>query len=123
MKAALARRLILLLTLAALAPAAAAAADGAKVVGTWDMAAATPDGEMPSVLTVAEVEGGLKAEIEVGGMKRLVSGETLDGNVFSMKVQYEGALYDVRATIDGDAMEGTWEGGGNRGTLKGKRRP
>jgi len=56
MKAALARRVILLLTLAALA-SPAAADDGAKVVGTWDMAAATPDGEVTALLTVAEAEG------------------------------------------------------------------
>jgi hypothetical protein len=38
-------------------------------------------------------------------------------------VQYEGGLYDIEAKVDGDAMEGSWQGGGNSGTLKAKRRP
>jgi hypothetical protein len=38
-------------------------------------------------------------------------------------VQYEGGVYDVEAKIAGDALEGTWQGGGSSGTLKAKRRP
>jgi hypothetical protein len=37
-------------------------------------------------------------------------------------VQYEGGVYDVELKVDGDAMEGTWQGGGYSGTLKAKRR-
>ena len=34
------------------------------------MVASTPDGPMPSVMTVTKAEGKLKAEIDLGGMKR-----------------------------------------------------
>jgi hypothetical protein len=109
----------LVLAVAPLAPAA----DAPKVVGIWDAVASTPDGDMPSVITIKQVEGALKAEIELGGMQRIVTDEKLEANVFRMKVQYEGGLYDIEAKVDGDAMEGSWQGGGNSGTLKAKRRP
>jgi hypothetical protein len=116
----------LTLALAALllvATSAARAGDGSAVVGVWDIVAATPDGAMPSVMTVTSVEGRIKAEIELGGMKRTVSDETLEGNLLRLNVQYEGEIYAIEAKVAGDAMDGTWSGGGNAGTLKAKRRP
>jgi hypothetical protein len=101
----------------------ASAADAPKVVGTWDAVSTTPNGDMPSVIKVKEVEGALKAEIEIDGVARTVTDEKLEGNVLRMKVQYEGGVYDVEAKIDGDTLEGTWQGGGYSGTLKAKRRP
>jgi len=92
-------------------------------LGTWDIVASTPDGPLPSVMTVTKAEGKLKAEIDLGGMKRTVSDEALEGDVLKLKVEYEGVVYAIQGTIAGDAMEGTWEGGGNSGSLKAKRRP
>jgi hypothetical protein len=99
------------------------AADPPKAVGTWDILASTPNGEMSSVLVVKEKDGALKAEIEIEGEPRTVTDEKLEGDVLRMKVQYEGGVYDVEAKITGDAMEGTWQGGGYSGTLTAKRRP
>lgn len=100
----------------------ALAADTVKPHGTWDAVATTPDGEMTPVIVIKEVEGALKAEIEIGGFSRTVTDEKLEGKTLRMRVQYEGGVYDVEATIDGDALEGTWQGGGYSGTLKAKRR-
>jgi hypothetical protein len=116
----------LTLVLAALVLAAlplAIAADAPKAVGTWDAVASTPNGDMPSVITIKQVEGALKAEIEIDGLQRIITDEKLEGDIFRMKVQYEGGVYDVEAKIAGDALEGTWQGGGYSGTLKAKRRP
>lgn len=92
-------------------------------LGTWDVVASTPEGPMPSVMTVTRAEGKLKAEIELGGILRTVSDEALEGDVLKLKVEYEGVSYAMQAKIAGDSMEGTWEGGGNSGGLKAKRRP
>lgn len=92
-------------------------------LGIWDVVASTPDGPIPSVMTVTKAEGKLKAEIELGGTKRPVSDETLEGDVLKLKVEYEGVVYALQGKVAGDAMEGTWEGGGNSGTLTAKRRP
>ena len=109
----------LVLAVAPLAPAA----DAPTAVGTWDAVASTPDGDLTSVITIKQVEGALKAEIELGGMQRIVTDEKQEANVFRMKVQYEGGVYDGEVKVVGDALEGTWQGGGYSGTLKAKRRP
>jgi hypothetical protein len=116
----------LTLVLAALLLAAgpcAFAADPPKAVGTWDAVAQTPNGDMTSILTVKAVEGGIKAEFELDGALRTVSDEKLVGDVLTLKVQYEGGVYDVEMKILGDTLEGTWQGNGASGTLKAKRRP
>jgi Skp family chaperone for outer membrane proteins len=102
------------------APATAA---NAAAVGTWDMVAETPNGPMPSVLVLKKVEGKLKAEVDLAGMKREVSEESLQGDVLKMKVMYDSVLYAIQTKITGNTMEGTWDGGGNSGTLKATRRP
>ena len=114
--------LALALSVLALGSTPAAAAD-ITPVGTWDMVAETPNGPMPSVLLLKKVEGKLKAEVDLAGMKREVSEETLEGDVFKMKVTYDSVLYTIQAKITGGSMEGTWDGGGNSGTLKATRRP
>ena len=116
----------LTLVLAALVLAAlplALAADAVKAVGTWDTVATTPNGDMPSVLVIKQVDGGLKAEMELDGVARTITDEKLEGDVFRMRLQYEGGIYDVEVKIAGDTLEGTWQGGGASGTLKAKRRP
>jgi hypothetical protein len=118
------RALVLALFVAALVLAGMpASADEKAVLGTWDVVAETPDGPMPSVMTLTRPEGKLKAEIVLGGLNRTVSDEALEGDVLKLKVEYEGVSYAMQGKIAGDAMEGTWEGGGNSGSLKAKRRP
>jgi len=118
------KRAALFAAAAVLALAAApSSADDSIAFGTWDIVAQTPDGPMPSVMTVSKVEGKLKAEIELGGLKRTVSDEALEGDVLKLKVDYEGVQYAIQGKIAKDAMEGTWEGGGNYGTLSAKKRP
>lgn len=113
---------LVLASLLVAAPIVLAAGD-TGVVGTWDVVATTPQGELPSVLTMKMVDGRPKAEFELEGTKRIVSGEKLEGKVLTMKVEYEGAAYDVELKLDGDTMTGTWQGNGSSGELKAKRRP
>jgi hypothetical protein len=117
-RAALAAALLALL----LAPRPASPNDAAAL-GTWDVVASTPDGPMPSVMTLARVDGKLKAEVELAGLKRTVSDEALEGDLLKLKVEYEGVLYFMQGKIAGATMEGSWEGGGNSGTLSARKRP
>jgi len=102
---------------------AAAGADDKAALGTWDAVASTPDGPMPSVMTLTRAEGKIKAEIELAGMKRLVSDESLEGDVLKLKLQYDGVVYAIQGRIAEGAIEGTWQGGGNAGPFTAKRRP
>ena len=82
------------------------AADAPNPVGTWDAVATSPMGDMPSVIVIKLVDGALKAETEIGGVPRSVSGEKLEGDVFKMTVQYDGGSYDTEVKIAGDTFEG-----------------
>ncbi len=113
---------VVALAVLTLAAPLARAADAPKAAGTWDVVSTTPQGEMTSVLTVTIVDGQPKLEFELAGEKRTVSDEKLASNVLTFKVEYEGGVYEVEARIDGDALTGTWQGGGYSGELKGKRR-
>ena len=115
------RVLLLLAAILVMAPLALAA-DAPGAVGTWDVLAQTPNGEMASVLKVKMVDGAVKAEFELEGLVRTVTDEKLEGDVLKLKLQYEGGIYDVEAKVSGDAMEGTWQGNGYSGTLTAKRR-
>ncbi|MFN8092732.1 MAG: hypothetical protein U0599_11015 [Vicinamibacteria bacterium] len=107
--------------LLAVAPLAFSA-DAPKAVGTWDVVAQTPNGEMSSVLKVKMVDGAVKAEFELEGAARTVTDEKLEGDTLTLKVQYEGGVYDVTVKVNGDTAEGTWQGSGYSGTLTAKRR-
>jgi len=113
--------LLALVGLALVTPAAFAGDDPA--LGAWDVVATTPNGEIPSVMTVALVDGAVEVQIELDGVLRTVSDEKLQDGVLSLKVMYEGTLYDIQAKVDADSMTGTWSGGGNSGPLTAKRRP
>jgi len=101
----------------------APAADAPQAVGTWELVAATPEGDMPVVLTVKRVDGQPRVEIEIAGALHTATEERLAHDVLTLKVQYGGGVYEVEAKVDGDAMTGTWQGSGYSGELKGKRRP
>jgi hypothetical protein len=115
-------RLVLVFAAALFASTLAFAADAPRIVGTWDAVASTPNGEMASVLTIKQMDGALKADMELDGEKQVVTDEKLEGDVFKMKVTYQGGVYDVELKMTGDAAEGTWQGGGYSGTLKAKKR-
>jgi hypothetical protein len=122
-----AARLALLLSLAFLAaapaPAQGVAGEVPLVVGIWDAVVTTPEGDMPAVISIRQAETGLKAEVDVAGFKRAVTNEKLEGSVLRMRVEYEGNFYDVEGKVEGDVLDGTWQGASYSGTLKAKRRP
>jgi hypothetical protein len=113
--------LVLATLVLAMAPLARAA-DAPKLVGTWHGVVTTPNGDMTLLLAVKQVEGALTAEMEIDGAARTVTDEKLEGDLLRMKVQYGGGVYELEMRIDGDTLEGTWQGGGYSGTLKAKRR-
>ena len=117
---------LVLLASVSLAPAAEkpqVTAEVTVVEGTWDAVASTPEGDIPATITIKKTESGPRAEVDIFGIKRTVTNEKLEGKVLRMTVEYEGNLYDIEGTIDGDVLEGTWKGVSYSGTLKAKRRP
>lgn len=123
MKTHLTRTLVVACAAVVLLAPLAQAGDASKVVGIWDLVASTPDGDVPSVLTITEAGEALEAEFNIHGMARRVTDPKMEGDVFQMTVHVDGVPYDVEATIEGDSFEGTWSGTEASGTLKGTRQP
>ena len=118
-----ARTLTVMLAAIALAAPLALAGDAPKVVGVWDAVASTPNGDMSSVMKITEKDGTLEVDMTIEGIKRRVTKEKLDGDVFTMTVHYDGVPYDVELKVDAETLEGTWSGVEANGTLKATRQP
>ena len=116
-------RTVILLAAVALVAPLGFSGDEVNVLGTWDAVAVTPEGDMPAVLTITEKDGALEADMDIGGMKRRVENEKLEGNVLSMTVIYDWEPYEVKLTVEGDTMEGTYSGAAASGALTAKRKP
>jgi hypothetical protein len=123
MKIPISRTFVVALAVASLLAPLALAGDASKVVGVWDLVASTPEGNLPSVLTITEADGELELEMSIDGMARSATNAKMEGDVFQMTVHVDGVPYDVEANIDGDSLEGTWSGSAASGTLKGTRQP
>jgi hypothetical protein len=123
MKIHCARFLMILLAAVAIATPLAFTGDAPKFLGVWDAVAMTPNGEMASVITIAEKDGSLDVEMTLEGLEKRVTREKLEGDVLSMTVHHNGVPYDVEVKVEGDTMTGTWSGPDATGTLEGKRQP
>ncbi len=93
------------------------------VVGNWDCVAATPDGtEMRFTLMVEQQEGKLAGKaVGPNGDMPLVEPK-LDGDVFTFKVVMDSESYSVSLKVSGEKMDGTWNGGGESGSIKGLKK-
>ena len=123
MKTHISRTLVVAFAVAVLLAPLALAGDASKVVGVWDLVASTPEGDMPSVLTITEAGEEIEAEISINGIARRVTNPKMESDVFQMTVHVDGVPYDVEANVDGDSLEGTWSGSAASGTLKATRKP
>jgi len=123
MKTRVSRTLVVALATVVLLAPLALAGDASKVVGVWDLIASTPNGDLPSVLTITDAGGELEVEMSIDGLARSATNAKMEGDVFQMTVHVDGVLYDVEANLDGDILEGTWSGTDASGTLKGTRQP
>jgi hypothetical protein len=118
-----ARSLMILLAALAIAAPLSFAGDAPKFLGVWNAVALTPNGEMASVMTIAEKDGSLEVEMTLEGLEKRVTREKLEGDVLSMTVHHDGVPYDVEVKVEGDTLTGTWSGPDASGTLEAKRRP
>ena len=114
------RRVILALLLAAAGLLAAAPA----IVGTWDCTTTDAEGNpVRAILTVKEEGGKLAGNVTIEDLVAPISDTVVDGNSFRFKTTIQERTYEVQLKIAGSAFEGNWAGGGNKGSLKGTRKP
>ncbi len=98
------------------------AADEPAAVGVWDCVSATGDGdEMPFTLTVKEEDGKLTATAGSDQGQIPLTDVEVNGDELSFKASLNDQDYAVKLKVTGDTLAGEWSGGGDSGTVKGKR--
>jgi hypothetical protein len=98
-------------------------AEASAADGVWDCVSATPDGgEFPFTLTVKEDGGKLTATAGSDQGQIPLTNVELNGDQLSFVATLNDEDYSVKVTVKGDTLEGEWSGGGDSGSVKGKRR-
>ncbi len=104
------------------AGAGKAFAEASAADGVWDCVSATPDGgEFPFTLTVKEDGGKLTATAGSDEGQIPLTNVTMNGDQLSFVATLNDQDYAVKVTVKGDTLEGEWSGGGDSGSVKGKR--
>ena len=99
----------------------AAHAGNEALLGKWNCAAQSSDGDLPSVWIIKESAGVVVVDVEIDGTTRAAQDVKVAGKTLTMKVGYQSVSYDVSVVFDGDTVAGTWAGDGRQGPIKGKR--
>lgn len=95
----------------------------ASLAGKWEVVANSSYGQSYYLtMTLAEVNGKLAGRVTTpdGGEVELQNLKH-EGDQLSFEVWIAGSSYAVKAQVSGDAMSGTWQGGGDSGTVTAKR--
>lgn len=104
--------------------AASGTARAANITGEWAAQATTSWGETYSLTLILEKgDSGLQGRLVTsdGGAFDLEN-VTYENDRLTFDVEINYTKYHVEAKVDGDRMEGRWEGGGDSGTVTATRR-
>lgn len=97
--------------------AQSAAAKPELVVGTWEGLSKGTNGEVPVKLDLKLADGKFTGSIDTPGMVLPVSGGRLEGDVLSLSFEVQGMMGAMTGKVDGGAFAGSWEAGGESGTV------
>ena len=98
-------------------------AAGSAISGTWNLTADTADGEMRWTMVVKDDGGKLSGTASASQGDYTMEDPRLDGNEFSFKITFDGAVYRVSMVIDGSRVVGKWSGPSDGGKISGTKRP
>jgi hypothetical protein len=104
-------------------PAAAAAQPAASsILGTWNVIAATPDGEMRFVAEFKLANDALAGSFSTPDGNIALQKTAFSDNKLSFDLNYMGGTYHVEATLANDKLTGKWAGGGESGAINAERK-
>ncbi len=99
------------------------AADASTFVGTWDCSSETSAGdEFKFTLIIREQDGKLSATAESEQGTIPISSFEVGDEGATFKASVNDQDFVVKIKVNGAAMDGTWSGGDDNGTLKGAKR-
>ncbi len=90
------------------------------VVGTWDCVAHS-ESDVPFTLVVTETDGKLAVVVKINEGDLEGQDAKIDGNKLTFTLTIENSPHTVEGTVDGDKIEGKYEGASASGTFQGKR--
>ena len=108
-----------LVALSLLVPAAHAGNEA--LLGKWNCAAQSSEGDLPSVWIIKETAGVVAVDVDIDGNTSPARDVKVAGQTLTMKVSYQSGSYAVSVVFEGDTLAGTWAGDGRQGPIKGKR--
>lgn len=120
------RMLIVVLSLIVLPVFGGLAAVDQESIGTWELVSDSPQGQQYAwTLVVTEEQGRLTGKLSGGPPPHefALLEPKGEGEKFTFKIQIQGEVYTVEATVSRSKFEGKWRNGGSRGTMNGTRRP
>ena len=98
------------------------AAAAPPIAGRWNCAAIMPDGgESKWVLTVQQEDGKLAGRIQGERGDFALIDPRFENGAFSFQFEIDAQTYQVRVKVRGAMFEGTWEGGGAAGAVRGAK--
>ncbi len=117
------RLILAVLALFAAACALYAGDDSKPLVGRWNMASVTPDGDSVKwVLVLKEVDGKLAGSLVSEDGETSTKDFSYANGVLKFQVPYQGDFYDIELKLADGALTGTWSnGGGDSGKTSGTK--
>jgi hypothetical protein len=99
------------------------ASAAASLAGRWEVTSSTSYGETYYFnLVMTETNGQLAGRLTLpDGSEVELQNVILEANQLSFEVWIQGTGYTVQAKVEGDALSGTWQGGGDSGPVRATR--
>ena len=89
------------------------------LLGKWKMTSETGNGSVEWSLTLKDVNGKLAAYLATDGAEAPAQSFTYSEGVLKFLAPYEGQNYKIELKVQGEKLEGTWNGGGDGGKTTG----
>jgi hypothetical protein len=94
------------------------------IVGSWNVVAVTPEGNMQFVAEIKQAGADLTGSVVTPDGRITMQKLVIADNKLTFEVDYMGGTYRVEATVTDDKLSGKWfaVGGGEGGALSGERK-
>jgi hypothetical protein len=104
--------------------AAVAAAAPNAIDGLWNSVAVTPNGDIAFSLELKQSGSSVAGKIVAGDVSVPIANATFSSSKLVFDVEYEGGVYRIEATLNGDKLTGKWgpAGGPDGGAWSAERR-
>ena len=91
--------------------------------GEWEMEAQSGSAPRSFLLKLEQNGEGISGAVTERGVAAPIERGKFSENQLSFQVSYQGTVYQLKAALKSDRLEGTWDSGSSSGAWKAQRRP